>query len=204
MLPLGLANRKRVEVPVQHEPAAGARPPNPHHEIDQRLLAHHPAMLDAGRAVEHGLDRFDHGGGVARRIGAVDAHQRAAQLYELPGPRLDARREARLGGAGAHGRPRVAAARAGRSRILVATPAAGCKEQVQRGGRCRNSRRPSAGDAGGGRPTVVVLAVEEYERQRHSGRGVRRDRIEICTTTAHISISCRSPECTTCAVCACC
>ena len=109
MLPPGIANRKRIEVPVQDQPPAGARPPNRGHEVDGRLLADHPAVLDAGRAVEHGFDRFDHGGGVARRVGAVDAHQRPAQLDEFPRPRLDARRETRLGGAGAQSSPSVAA-----------------------------------------------------------------------------------------------
>ena len=43
---------------------------------------------------------------------------------------------------------------------------AGREEQVQRGRRCRNCRRSSAGDAAW-QPAVVVLAVEEYERLRH-------------------------------------
>ncbi len=77
-------------------------------------------MLDAGRGVEHGLDRFDHGDGIARRIGAVDAHQRPAEIDELGGARLDAR----LPGAGAQSRPRVAAVQADRTRIPVTTPAA--------------------------------------------------------------------------------
>ena len=46
----------------------------------------------SGRGVEHGLDRFDNGGGIARRILAVDA-----------------RREARLLDAGAQSSPSVAA-----------------------------------------------------------------------------------------------
>ena len=110
MLPPSFANRKGVEVTVQHEPAAGGRSPDPCHEIDRRLLADHPAMVDAVvRSVEHGLDGLDHGRGVARRIGAVDAHQRPAQLHELPGPGPDARRETRIGAVRAQSRPRVAA-----------------------------------------------------------------------------------------------
>ena len=83
--PSGLADRKGVEVAVEHEAATGARPASPRDEIDRRHPADHAAMLDAGRGVEHGLDHFDKGGGIARRIGAVDPHQRPAQLDERLG-----------------------------------------------------------------------------------------------------------------------
>ena len=121
--PPGLAYRKGIEVAVEHEPAARARPLSPRDEVDRRRPADHAAMLDAGRGVEHGLDHFDKGGGIARRIGAGDPHQRPAQIDERGEPRLDACRETRLLDAGAQSRPRVAAVQAGRSRILVATPA---------------------------------------------------------------------------------
>ena len=94
---------------VEHEPAAGARPWCPRDEIDGRRPADHAAMLDSGRSVEHGLYCFDDGGGIARRIGAVDPHQRPAQIEERLVPRLDARRETRFPGARAQSRPRVAA-----------------------------------------------------------------------------------------------
>ena len=45
----------------------------------------------------------------ARRIRAVDAHQRSAEIHELPGPRLDARREMRLPDTRAQSSPSVAA-----------------------------------------------------------------------------------------------
>ena len=67
------------------------------------------AVLDTSRGVELGLNRFDDDGGIARRISAVDAHQRPAWRDERGEPRLDARREACLLGPGAQGRPRVAA-----------------------------------------------------------------------------------------------
>ena len=94
---------------VEHEPAAGARPACPRDEIDRRRPADHAAMLDSGRGVEHGLDRFDNGGGIARRIRAVDPHQRPAQINERREPRLDALRETRLRSRRAQSSPRVAA-----------------------------------------------------------------------------------------------
>ena len=94
---------------VQHESVPGGRPSHPRDEIDRRRLAHHPPVLDADPAVQHGLDRLDHRGGVARRIGAVDAHQPPAQLDELRRPRLDARRKTRLHAARAQSSPSVAA-----------------------------------------------------------------------------------------------
>ena len=109
VLPPGLADRKGIEVAVEHEPAAGTRPSCPRDEVDGRRPADHAAMLDAGRGVEHGLDRFDHGGGIARRIGAVDPHQRPTQLDERLETRLDARRETRLHPVRAQSRRRVAA-----------------------------------------------------------------------------------------------
>ena len=69
---------------VEHEPAAGTRSPDSRDEIYGRRPADHAAMLDSGRSVEHGLDRFDNGGGIARRIGAVVSPQRPAELDELP------------------------------------------------------------------------------------------------------------------------
>ena len=107
--PPGLADRKGVEVAVEHEAATGARPASPRDEIGGRRPADHAAMLDAGRGVEHGLDRFDNGGGIARRIGAVDPHQRPAQIDERLEPRLDACRETRLLAVRAQSRPSVAA-----------------------------------------------------------------------------------------------
>ena len=100
--PPGLADRKGVEGAVEHEPAAGTRPASPRDEIDGRRPADHAAMLDAGPGAEHRLDRFDNGGGIARRIDTVDPHRRPAQIDERAGPRLHARRETRLLDAEAH------------------------------------------------------------------------------------------------------
>ena len=52
---------------------------------------------------------------------APSASTSVSTVDERGGPRLDARRETLLRGAGAHGKPRVAAVRAGRTRIPVAT-----------------------------------------------------------------------------------
>ena len=100
--PPGLADRKGVEVAVEHEPSAGTRPSCPRDEIDGRRPADHAAMLDAAHGVEHRLDRFDNGGGIARRIDAVDPRRRPEQIDECAGPRLHARRETRLLDAEAH------------------------------------------------------------------------------------------------------
>ena len=107
--PPGLADWEGVEVAVEHEPAAGARTPGPRDEIDRRRPADHAAVLDARRGVEHGLDRFDNGGGIARRIRAVDPHQRPTQVDEFLDPRLDACGETRLRSRRDQSRPSVAA-----------------------------------------------------------------------------------------------
>ena len=107
--PPGLTDWEGVEVAVEHEPAAGARTPDPRDEIDRRRPADHAAMLDPVRGVEHGLDRFDNGGGIARRISAVDPHQRPAQLDERLVPRFDACGETRLRSRRIQSSPSVAA-----------------------------------------------------------------------------------------------